>query len=647
MALDIKPRLEAEPAAWLQYYFPDLYDRPFAQSQLECLGYVKEIEADKYFQPIILCDPRGLGKSTVSEGAGVYLFALRRRNYWLITSETDQQALKHQDSVRKMLESPRLLADYPHLKAKVQSVRKALEAWSSEKLICDSGQQIEFTSLLGKMRGFKSSEGKRPDFWTPDDIDNPTESSAVTQKKREIMRKEFLPALAKDKNGELLGSVLWPQNLIHRNSVIKQVLDFTADMLNDRRFIGPNPLLENGYDAERVWRDGKPYWIITSGEPFDPSVSLKYCEQLLNQLGKSGFDQECQQLVDVVDPNNDFTGYDEIYHVATVSEVIEGFKRQGAQLGRNADGSLRIPDRWESGDGLDWGTTPAHPSAYTLFARPDKRYPFDDLHLGLIEQTLPEYPYDLQVTPEAVSPGRVAARITERRAKQHIERGQIKMSLMSHEASAALNAFLLDCPDETKVFFAKWKAQVGSGVPAIQNLLEVDKSRPHPFRVYPKGHEKAGQPVMGYTRFLLVVADGQGELYVDGAGVLRVTGATSKEGFARARFEIPLYSHRHTGQAKIDDDWVDAARGCLAQFSLRAGSLTASEQVDRAILAAHPEASAWTTAGLAQMDPVTRQRYEDAARETVDDIRRQIMKRRRPASYGSDLCDAGSAEDLI
>ena len=312
-------------------------------------------------------------------------------------------------------------------------------------------------------------------------------------------------------------------------------------------------------------------------------LSLEYCQQLLNQLGKVGFDRECQQLVDVVDEENDFREYNEVFHIATVSEVIAGFKRNGATLHADRHGNLVIPDRWECGDGHDWGTTVNHPAVYAVFSRPDERFPFSDVHLGLIERCLPKYPRDRNAEAELVSPGRFSAIITQARKDFGLQDSQIKLSLMSHEASAALNSYLLDCPDETKVFFSKWKAAKGSGVPQIQNLLEIDHSKPHPFRVYPAGHAKAGQPIMGYTRFVLVVPDGQGELYTDNAGQLRVTAGTDERGFARARFEIPLYSHKHTGQDKKDDDWVDAARGILAQFALHAGERSLAERVEIAL----------------------------------------------------------------
>src|ERR1051325_11343057 len=118
---------------------------------------------------------------------------------------------------------------------------------------------------------------------------------------------------------------------------------------------------------------------------------------------------------------------------------------------------------------------------------------------------------------------------------------------MSHEASAAKNTLLLDLPEELTVFFNKWKAAKGSGVPQIQNMLEIDRKKPHPFRKYPNGYMRRNtdgamedlrrQPLMGRPRRYFGVADRQGGLYCYCDGKLRGTGARDSWGLARCRYE--------------------------------------------------------------------------------------------------------------
>jgi len=122
-----------------------------------------------------------------------------------------------------------------------------------------------------------------------------------------------------------------------------------------------------------------------------------------------------------------------------------------------------------------------------------------------------------------VSPGRVAQAIKQFLTRWDIKEQQITMRLMSHEASSARNTMMFDLPESDKEFFGKWKAKKGSGVPQIQNLLEIDKTKLHPFRKYPKGTmqngvDVGGQPIVGCPRIFFLVADDQGELKIDPNG---------------------------------------------------------------------------------------------------------------------------------
>jgi hypothetical protein len=46
---------------------------------------------------------------------------------------------------------------------------------------------------------------------------------------------------------------------------------------------------------------------------------------------------------------------------------------------------------------------------------------------------------------------------------------------------------------------------------------------------------------------------------------------------------MPLYSHRNSGQKKIDDDFVDSFRGLMATFGVESDKLTATEQLEALI----------------------------------------------------------------
>jgi len=559
--------------AWLRYYFPKPFSRPFTSYQREFWDWGWRIQPERSYRPRVECEPRGVGKSTSAEALVVALLARKRKQSVGYVSGTDDKATKHFNSIKRKLENTQLLKDYPHLQPRVQKYRNAFNAWSQERLLTEGGQTIIPITLQGSNRGFKSEDDTRFDFIVLDDIDSLGESPDVIAKNLDLLKSEIIFA------GYANTTILFAQNLIHRDSICSMVLDGRADMIADREFKGPYPLMK-WYDAEKVnLSDGGRRWTITAGEVFDEAIPLEYCEAILNQIGKDLFDREAQQEVSKVGEDKDFREWNEVYHLITQSEMVAGFPK----VQMKDENGFFIPSRWHVGRGFDWGSTRAHPSAVCFVTRPDQTCPNDDSHFIFAEVVLPVFPYDPSIAAEVVSPGRVAAAVKNTHRKFRLRDGQIEQSKMSHEASAAQSTLMLDLPDELQLFFKKWKAARGSGVPQIQNLMEIDRTKEHPFRKFPKGHPREGQPIMGRPRFYLVVEDGQGELYVDGNGKLRVTGAKDSGGFARARYEIPLYSHRNSGQKKIDDDWIDSARGIMATFGVESDKLTQSEQLDALI----------------------------------------------------------------
>lgn len=555
--------------AWIKHYFPKPFSRDFTSYQKEFWNWGWQVQPDIYYRPRVECAPRGAGKSTTAETWLVSILARKRRQTIGYISGTDAKATQHFNSVRRKLENSELLRDYPHLKPRVQKYRNAFNSWSQDRLVTEAGQTIIPITLQGSNRGFKSEDDTRFDLFVFDDIDSLGESPDVIAKNIDLLKSEILLA----GYANTLTAVF--QNLIHRDSIVSQIMDYRADMLTDRDFKGPYPLMK-WYDAEKIdLPDGGKRWIITDGEVFDPALPIPYCESVLNQIGKDLFDRECQQDVTKVADDKDFREWDEVYHIITRTEMESGFSR----VPMSDENGFFIPARWHKGRGFDTGTTRGHPTSVCFVARPDKTCPHDDSHFVVGEVVMPRFPYDPSVEAELVSPGRVAMAVKAFQTTLRIEESQIEQSKLSHEASSVQNTLMLDLPDHLQLFFKKWKAARGSGVPQIQNMLEIDRTKPHPFRRHPV----TSLPLMGRPRLYFVVADGQGELYVDGNGKLRVTGAKDSHGLARARFEMPIYSYRNTGKQKIDDDFCDSLRGLMATFGVAADELTYTEQVQALI----------------------------------------------------------------
>ncbi len=559
--------------AWVRHYFGDYFSRPFTRYQREFWEWAWPIEAGKYYRPAVECEPRGVGKSTNAEAACVSWIARKRRRMIGYVSLDEDKAEQHFRAIKAMLETPSLARDYPHCRPSVQKIRSMVTQWSREAIVTASKAMVVPVTLRGSRRGWKSSTGARFDALILDDIDELGMSPDFRAKLLEMLKSEILAA------GDDNTLVLMPQNLIHRDSVCAQILDHRADILSDRIFRGPYPLMM-WYDAvKETLPDGARRWRITSGEPFDPAIPVEYAEKLLNKYGKATFDRECQQEVAKAEEDCDFREFDELYHVITWDEFAAYFEASGYRMRDPKTFKPRLPDRWHKGKGLDWGTTPGHPSACVFVTRPDKNSPLSDCHFVFGEVVLPEYPRDITEEAALVSPGRAARAIVDFEQAWGLTDRNFEMSLMSHEASAALSTFLIDLPDELRVVFSKWKAAKGSGVPQIQNLLEIDRSRPHPFRRHPV----TGEPLTGRPRQYFVVAPGQGEVFVDEAGALRVVGAKDGKGLARLRYEMPLYQHARTKQNKKDDDAIDGFRGLMARFGVASDPQTMGERISEAI----------------------------------------------------------------
>jgi hypothetical protein len=361
------------------------------------------------------------------------------------------------------------------------------------------------------------------------------------------------------------------------------LVDGRADFLADRIISGPTPALKN-FTFER---EDNGRYIVKSGMPTWSEMGLDRCQEMIDDMGLLAFRAECQHEVDLIGAEKDFREYNEIFHVITWSECAAGFDRIGGSI-RDANHKPWIPQRWYKGRGLDWGTTPEHPTSVIHVAVPSEADPLPTkkfIYREIVRPTWP--PSDPHGEVEMVSPGRIASAIKD--AERPWAETMVT-SLMSHEASAALGTFVIDLPEDLKVFFNKWKPRRGSGVPQVQEALTIDYSQPHPFRRYPEGYtvldgdlesDISGQPIMGCPSFFIVVEDGQGELYIDNEGILRVRAAVNEKGLSRLRAEMPVYNQYNTGQAKIFDDSVNALCGLANTFFVPSAPMSRDQRVVR------------------------------------------------------------------
>jgi hypothetical protein len=553
---------QCKPEEWLREMFPS-FVRDFAPHHSELWEWVWRIRKDESIEAYVAIWPRGGAKSTSAELACVALAAKRARRYGLYISMTQAQADDHVQNIASMLESEAIADRHPDLGNRMVGKFGNARGWRRNRLRTASGFTIDAIGLDTAARGVKLEE-QRPDFMVIDDVDSEVDTAAAVEKKIKILTKKLLPSGSSDL------AVLAVQNLVHSNSIFSRLADGRADFLAERTVSGPFPAVRRLTYEKRDGLAGPSRYVITGGEPIWKGQDLRACQQMIDRDGLHAFLTECQQEVAGAEPGAIFREWDETFHVITWTE----FATLYGDAARDTYGRPRIPAHWLLARGQDWGTTEAHPCATVWVARPGRGDRLTDSVFVYRELVVPEYP--IPTTDDPVTPKRVGMAIVEAERPWN-EASRMSVSLMSHEASTALNTYTLDMPPGYKLRFAKWKPDRRAGIAVLQNYMEINKDQPHPFR--PR--------LMGRPRIYFIVDDEEGELYYDSEGRLCVTGAQTARGLARLRAEIPAYHYPQGASGneteypeKRFDDAIDPLRAIADVFFPRSAQMTDAEKFE-------------------------------------------------------------------
>lgn len=590
--------LEAEWEDWLLELFPNYCKYPFSEYpgyHADFWNWIWSIRKGEQSPTFISPWPRRGAKSTSTELGCVAVAAQEKRKYALYISGTQDQADDHVQNIQSLLESDAIQEYYPELgKPEFNKLGKQ-RAWRQSRLRTANGFIVDAIGLDVAARGVKL-DAQRPDLIIIDDIDKENDSRAVTAKKIKTLTRALLPAGADDV------AILAVQNLVHKDSVFSQLIDGRAGFLSDRVPAKPIPAIHQ-LTYER--RENGLGYEITGGTPTWEGLSLDHCQELVDDIGLDSFLAECQHEVAKTPEGALFSEFNELYHVITWSEFADGMARLSKQpmIARDHDGKPMLPALGNIGVTQDWGTTRQHPCVTGWMWRPYEYYPLNDCYFLYREQCVPNWP-----VPEdpllPVSPGRVMKAI-HKAEEAWGERERVVMRRMSHEQSAAANTYAQDLPKEEREVFLKWKPSSKGGIPQIQNYLAIDYTKPHPFRVYPKGHKQEGEPIKGRPRLYFIVADGQGELYMEGSE-LKIKPPIDHHGLIRGRAEMPEYKNKQTLDGvesdspdnKLFDDFVDMLKGFGQHFMLAIKRATENDKIEMALPkplrkeAANPEMSA-------------------------------------------------------
>lgn len=611
-----RTRAEAESSwrNWATSCFPNYIKGDFSPFHAQMWDWGWSIKAGESKRPFVGLWFRHGAKSSTVQMLLTCLGAMKKRKYCWYVSGTQEQADTHVQSVGAMLTGSQIEEYYPDLATRKTDKYGTSAGWRRNRFWTQSGFTIDALGLDTASRGMKIEE-QRPDILVIDDVDSQKDSPNVVSNKIDTLTSSIIPSGSDD----LI--IIFVQNLIHKDSIASQLADDRAKFMAGRVVSGPIPALE-GFDQDSYESNPDGTWRITKGTPTWEWFNIERCTKKLNDMGPAAFLKECQHVVDRPLPGALFREFNEVYHVITDSEFIEGYRKLGVLVNRDANGRAIMPDRFNIGRAEDVGTTVAHPNVTTWTARPSLVHPLKECVFTHREVVFPEWASKL-VEPEPVSIKRISEEIhrleligderyyitdaqlqdlKRRGLEEYIEwvkfeknsnpvpmYNRIKRALISHEASSEVNTFAVDLPPELRLGWEKWNVKAGwlEGVAQIQNYMEIRQGVSHPFRNYPVGHERAGEPLDGCPRYFLLVADGQGELYwADNR--LKVKAAINAAGLQRGRWEIPKYRLPENTQGveqakplKIDDDWVDTQRALALDFFPPSGPLSEHEKQQR------------------------------------------------------------------
>lgn len=288
--------LERSWELWLRTLFPISFqastgrDIPFGVFHADLWEWVWALRRGFRPHPLVAIWSRGAGKSTSAELACVRVGAAGTRRYVLYCSATQDQADDHVQNIAGLLESEMVARYYPSLAARKVGKYGNSKGWRRNRIRTESGLTIDAIGLDSAARGAKIDED-RPDLEILDDIDEELDTPRTVEAKIKALTKKLIPAGSDDV------AILAVQNLVHEESIFARMAGLTeqrADFLSDRIVSGPHPALE-GFAAEP--REGGG-WTIVGGTPTWEGLSLERCQQMVDDMGLTAFQEECQHNVD-------------------------------------------------------------------------------------------------------------------------------------------------------------------------------------------------------------------------------------------------------------------------------------------------------------------------------------------------------------
>jgi hypothetical protein len=505
--------------------------------------------------------PRGFGKSSHAEWAAIAEGALIGEGYVLYVSGTQALADGHVQSIRERLESPEITKYYPKLATPLIGKHGNQFGWRQDFLRTAGGWSIRPLGLDVGVRGGRVGD-LRPSLIVFDDVDSFGDSPLVVQHKLDTIARAIIPA------GTSKTRILFPQNLIHRNSVANQVYTRKTSILSRRVQSQVVPAFE-GLQIELRQTESGPRNLITAGTPTWPDMDKAACQKFLDDSGLEAFLAEYQHDFSASEQGRVIPEYDEARHVITWSQFASVF------------GQRRIPEHWLCECGHDVGFTSGHLSAWTFIATSSQNSNLPGLRFRYRGLTFNGVGVDQQAehVKSILWPGE-----------------QVKRWRMSHEALSERKTY----KEKYGLPFTACDSGKTAGVSQWRHFLQADRTKPHPFHAdeqLPDGSWK-----LGFPGWFDIVNDDQLETPRDDAGLM-----THRRQTIAWRYRPDVLGVGGMSQnlpMKADEDTADSTRMVTATWAAGPTPLTENEAIDAQLpegwrIAEAPPVGTWQHDGWA------------------------------------------------
>jgi hypothetical protein len=276
---------------WLNALFPNYVRAGFAARHVLFWDWLWAIRRRVAPRPFVGIWPRGGAKSTSAELGTVALGLRGERKYAIYVRGTQDRADDSVQNIGAMLESTAVQRYYPDHARRLVGKYGDPKGWRRNRLRTAGGFTVDALGLDVASRGVKV-EDQRPDLIIFDDVDERHDSPRMTEKKLTTIRETVLPT------GTPTTAVIAIQNVIIPHGVFAKLADGSAAFLARRLLSGPEPAVV-GLKTERVLDPETDVLraVITAGKPTWEGQDLTACQQLMDLIGFSAFDRECQHNV--------------------------------------------------------------------------------------------------------------------------------------------------------------------------------------------------------------------------------------------------------------------------------------------------------------------------------------------------------------